>query len=197
MKAIVRGPVSKAIFACALAAVCALLPTTVSAQAEPMSQTGRVVTEQYRLNIGGDVGTYTDWERLGLTGFLGLETTAYIDVVYGKKSDKWDSIGRINLSGQKDGKSRRLSFFFYVDRETKKVIVKHQIDDGQMMALDIPFELKKGIPMSMAWKAPGLLEVKTGEAIYEVACDFDVTSVRALGSGVDVRFEPLVLNKAE
>ena len=193
MKALIRGSTYTTMFACAFA-LCAVVPAAVLAQSAP---TGRVVSEQYRLNIGGDVGTYTDWERMALTGFLGLETTVYIDTVYGKKSDKWDSIGRINLTGEKGGKSRRLSFLFYVDRGTKKITVKHQMDDGQVMALDIPFELKQAIPMSMAWKAPGLLEVKTGEATYEVACDFDVASVRALGSGVDVRFEPFVLKRAE
>ena len=33
-----------------------------------------------------------------------------------------------------------LSFFFYVDRATGKVTAKHQMDDGQLYFIDLPFD---------------------------------------------------------
>ena len=169
-----------------------------SAQSTTLQAAGREVTEQYRLNLGGQAGYFTDWERTGLTGFSGLTATVYVDEVYGKKSDKWDSIGRINLLGAGNASDqRRLSFFFYVDRATKRVTSKHRMDDGQMMQLDVPFALKQAIPFSIERKSAGLLEVSTGDAVYEVLCDFEVAAVQVVGSGVDVRFEPFVLKRTE
>lgn len=173
-------------------------PPMAAAQSTAPPPAGRIVSEQYRLNLGGEVGTFTDWERTDLSGFSGLSTTVYVDVVYGKKSDKWNSVGRINLLGaERDGKRRILSFYFYVDRATKQVTAKHQMDDGQLNFIDLPFALKQAIPFSIEKKSPGMLEVTTGDAIYEVECDFEVAAVQAIGSGVDVRFEPFVLKRAD
>ena len=190
MKIILRGVAFAALTTCAFAVIGVPIASAQSA--------GRIVSEHYRLNLGGEAGTFTDWERTDLTGFSGLSTTLHIDAVYGKKSEKWDSIGRIDLLGaEHDGQQRQLSFLFYVDRNTKKVTAMHRMDDGQSTRLDLSFELKQAIPFSIRKKPGGMLEVKTGDAIYEIACDFEIAAVHVLGSGVDVRYEPLVLDRME
>jgi hypothetical protein len=162
------------------------------------SPAGREVSEQYRLNLGGEAGYFTDWERMGLTGFRGLTATVYIDEVYGKKTDKWDSIARINLLGAGNASDRRrLSFFFFVDRATRRVTAQHRMDEGRTMRLDAPFALKQSIPFSIERKSADILEVSTGDAVYEIPCDFEVAAVQVVGSGVDVRFESFVLKRTE
>jgi hypothetical protein len=45
---------------------------TASAQSTALQPAGREVSEQYRPNLGGEAGYFTDWERTGLTGFRNL-----------------------------------------------------------------------------------------------------------------------------
>lgn len=162
------------------------------------SPADREVSEEYRLNLGGEAGYFTDWERTGLTGFKGLSTTVYVDEVHGEKADKWDSIGRINLLGAGNANDRRrLSFFFHVDRTTRRVTSQYRMDAGQTMRLDVPFTLKQAIPFSIKRTSTGILEVSAGGMVYEVPCDFEVAAVQAIGSGADVRFEPFVLKRME
>lgn len=147
---------------------------------------------------GGDAGSFTDFQRVGIKGFRGLETQVIVDAVYGKKSDRWDSIGRINLeTAEGAAQKHMLSFFFYVDRTTRRVTVKHRIDDGELMVVDLTYPLKEPIPFSVAWKSPGVLAVSSGGAMYDVDCWFDVARIRVVGSGVDVRFAPFVLKLAD
>lgn len=173
------------------------LGAAMAAQAQAPADE-RVRTEEYALNLGGDAGSFTDFQRVGIKGFRGLETQVIVDAVYGKKSDRWDSIGRINLETT-DGAAQKhmLSFFFYVDRTTRRVTVKHRIDDGELMVVDLTYPLKEPIPFSVAWKSPGVLAVSSGGAMYDVDCGFDVARIRVVGSGVDVRFAPFVLKLAD
>jgi hypothetical protein len=162
------------------------------------SPAGREVSEEYRLNLGGEAGYFTDWERMGLIGFSGLTATVYVDDVYGEKTEKWDSIGRINLLGAGNANDRRrLSFFFHVDRGTRRVTSQYRMDEGQTMRLDVPFRIKEAIPFSIKRKSTQILEVSAGGIVYEVPCDFEVAAVQVVGSGVHVRFEPFVLKRME
>lgn len=138
-----------------LGATCAaLLACIAGVQAQSLAE-ARVRSEEYVLTLDGDVGNFTAFRRDGITGFRGIETTATVDAVYGKKSDKWDSIGRINLETAKGAtQPRRLSFFFRVDRVTKRVNVRHQVDDGPMQVVDLTYALKQPIPFRVAWKSP-------------------------------------------
>ncbi|UXI69300.1 hypothetical protein [Tahibacter amnicola] len=154
------------------------------------------VAERYRFNLGGDVGQYTDWERQDLARFDGLVTTFRFGKVYGKKSDKWDSIGRINLHGPGEGDGRAMiSIIFLVDRKTHGVtpIVSDSIT-GQKGRLDVTAEGDKPITFS-AFKVADAdkMLLKVNDTSVTIPSTFEIRSVSVIGSGVDLGVEKFEL----
>lgn len=127
--------------------------------------------ERYRFALGGESGQYTNAERNGLDHFDGLSTTIHIDDVKGKPGDKWSSLARINLFCPGAGKDRKLvSLFFVIDRTTHRISTEYERSkDSPRMALQKVLSIEKPIEV------------------------VDIKGVSAVGSGVDVLFEPFVM----
>jgi len=150
--------------------------------------------ERYRFALGGESGQYTDAERDGIEHFDGLSTTITIEKVYGKPSDKWASIARINLFGPGEGENRKLvSVILTADRKTHHVTTDYKPNKDKYVALQKDLSIEKAIDLKILAASPGkLLVVLDGDA-FEVDCDLDIKGVSLTGSGVDVRFEPFAL----
>jgi len=153
--------------------------------------------EHYRFNLGGDSGFYTDWERLDLDGFDGLATTIKIVKAYGKPSDKWSSLARINLFGPGVGNDRALlSLMILVDRKDNQAApLIYRSKDKPRESFDINLPVGKPFDVTIVRNAPGTLLFSFDKATFEVPCDFDVKGISAAGSGIDVKFEPFNLLK--
>jgi hypothetical protein len=166
--------------------------TTADASAQPQRYEAK---EHYRFNLGGDSGQYTDWERLDLDGFDGLTTTILIPKAYGKAGDKWSSLARINLFGPGEGKDRPiLSLIIEVDRKDNHADASiYRAKDKPREGFDAKLAVGKPFVVSIVRNAPGKLLVSIDKSNYEVPCEFDVKALSAVGSGVDVKFEPFNL----
>jgi hypothetical protein len=153
------------------------------------------VKEHYRFNLGGDSGQYTDWERSDLDGFDGLTTTILIPKAFGKPGDKWSSLARINLFGPGEGKDRPiLSLIIEVDRKDNHADASiYRAKDKPREGFDAKLAVGKPFVVTIVRNAPGKLLVSIDKSNYEVPCDFDVRGIGAVGSGVDVKFEPFNL----
>lgn len=153
--------------------------------------------EHYRFNLGGDSGFFTDWEKMDLDRFDGLATTIKIEKAYGKPSDKWASLARINLYGPGAGKDRELlSLIVEVDRKDNKA--EPSIYRGKDMPREgfgIKFPVGQPFDVTIIRNAPGKLLFSFDKATFEIPCNFDVKAISAVGSGVDVKFEPFNLLK--
>lgn len=173
-----------------------LAPATLL-RAQDAAQPGYTVKEHYRFNLGGESGQYTDWERYDLDAFDGLSTTISIDKTYGKPTDKWASLARINLFGPGEGKDRPiLSLMFEVDRKDNHAVASiYRGKDKPREAFDAPLAAGKPIKVSMLRNAPGKLQVSLDKASYEIPCEFEVKGIAMIGSGLDVKFEPFNLLK--
>ncbi|MBX3697749.1 MAG: hypothetical protein R3F08_12445 [Dokdonella sp.] len=155
--------------------------------------------EFYSFELGGESGQYTAWEKRQISKFEGLSTTIDIQDVKGKPKDRWASIARINLYGEGDEKQRKvLSLTFTADRSTRRV----EADiwrGGDTPHLPIGAELKVGKPISFGLYAIAASELALmidGQTLgTTVKCEFDVKSIRIIGSGMDVRFSPFNLMK--
>jgi len=152
--------------------------------------------EHYRFNLGGASGQYTDWERSDLDGFEGLTATINIEKTYGKPSDKWASIARINLFGPGSGNERPVwSFIVTADRKDGHAEAAIKRDKDQQEAFDTKLAVGKPFTVNIVPQGAGKLLVVIDKATYEVPCDFDVKGLSVIGSGVDVKFEPFNLLK--
>jgi len=162
-------------------------PATVSQRYE--------AKEHYRFNLGGPSGEYTDWERQDLASFDGLATKVQIDKTYGKPTDKWASLARINLFGAGSEKDRRiLSLMLQADRKSNRIQPAiYRSKDQPQETFDVQFEVGKPIDVTILPGTVGKLMFSLGGKTYEVPCDFEVKALSVLGSGVDVKFEPFNL----
>lgn len=151
--------------------------------------------ERYRFALGGESGQYTNAERDGLDHFDGLSTTIHVDEVKGKPGDKWSSLARINLFGPGEGKDRKLvSLFFFIDRTTHRISTEYQRSkDFPRMALQKELSIAKPIEVVILATTPGKLRIGLDGDAFDVDCDLDIKGVSAIGSGVDVLFEPFVM----
>jgi hypothetical protein len=168
--------------------------TTPDTSAQPQRYEAK---EHYRFNLGGESGQYTDWERTDLDAFDGVATTIEIRKVYGKPTDKWSSLARINLFGPGEGKDRpMLSLLIEVDRKDNHADASiFRSKDKPREGFDAKLFVGKPFTLTIVRNAPGKLLVSLDKASYEVPCEFDVKGIGAVGSGVDVKFEPFNILK--
>jgi len=153
--------------------------------------------ERYRFNLGGPSGEYTDWERYDLEAFEGLTATINIEKTYGKPTDKWASSARINLFGPGTGKDRPVwSFVAIADRKDGHIeaTIKRGVDK-QPEGFEVKLAVGKPFTVNIVPQGAGKLIVVIDKATFEVPCDFEIKGLSALGSGVDVKFEPFNLLK--
>jgi hypothetical protein len=177
------------------------IPSTANAEVSGFSVNGElIVAEKSRFDLGGPEGQYTAWERSDLRDFVGFETTVKITKFFGKPGDKWSSIARVNLlSGGNVEQKKMLSIVITVDRKSKTISPhvwrkgSEEIEffDFKSVKYDQPIHLK------VIRKNSSTLVVSLNENTYEIECDFEVEGLGALGSGVDVAFDPFNILKRE
>jgi hypothetical protein len=154
---------------------------------------GFAISERYRANLGGESGEYTDWERMDIDRFDGLATTIHFDAIRGKARDKWSSLARINLFGGGAKDVRPLvSVILAVDRKTHDVLPSlYRGKQEKSETFDISLSADKSIDLKIFHIDQHSLLVIMNEATFDVPVDFDIKAVSVIGSGADVRFEPL------
>lgn len=187
-----RGSAAIALRACAGAA----LIWTLSL-AQPLAAQAPVV-EQHRMNLGGPSGQYTDWGRSGLEGFAGLRATVEIQRTHGRPRDKWSALARINLFdvATGDAEPRMFSLMLVADRRTERVsAVVVPIGGGEQLGLAFEGTVGQPIGVELRMTAKDELSLAVGDSRYtvELPSGFRVDTVSAVGSGVDVRFDPFEL----
>lgn len=156
------------------------------------------MVERYAMNLGGPSGQYTDWERSGLQGLVGLRATIEIQKTHGRPRDKWNAIARINLSGpgQVGSGAPRLSLMFHADRHSGEVIaVVEPVGSEEGLQLDFASQVGRPIALEMQLQADGTLGLRLDQSDFTIVLppQFRIDTVRTLGSGVDVRFDPFEL----
>lgn len=156
------------------------------------------VVEQHRTNLGGPSGHYTDWGRSGIEGFAGLRVTVEIQRTHGRPRDPWSALARINLSDVATGGAERpmLSLRLIADRRTDRIsAVVVPVGGGERLRL--AFEGAVGQPVDVEFRMTGnsALGLRVGDSRHslELPPGFRVDTVTAVGSGVDVRFDPFEL----
>ena len=171
------------------------MPSTPASQMSGSTIADFEPIERYRFALGGESGQYTNAERVGLDHFDGLSTTIHIDEVKGNPGDKWSSLARINLFGPGEGKDRKLvSLFFVIDRTTHRISTEYQRSkDFPRMALQKELSIEKPIEVVILATTPGKLRIDLDGDAFDVDCDLEIKGVSAVGSGVDVLFEPFVM----
>ena len=151
--------------------------------------------EFYTFNLGGESGQYTDWEKLQISRFDGLATTIDIQEIKGKPKDKWASIARINLYGEGEKNARKmLSLIFTGDRKTRKIRAELW-RGGDTPRHPIDVELSEGKPINLSLVATATNEflLSIDDLTATIENEFEVKSIQAIGSGVDVKFSPFNL----
>jgi hypothetical protein len=62
----------------AVVAAAAEVPTAAPGTPATADDSPRRIRQQYRMNLGGQSGYYTDWQALGVPSFAAVETTASV-----------------------------------------------------------------------------------------------------------------------
>lgn len=156
------------------------------------------VVERYAMNLGGPSGQYTDWQRSGLQGLVGVRATIEIQKTHGRPRDKWNAVARVNLSGpgQDGGDVPRLSVIFHADRRSGEVIaVVEPVGSEEGLKLDFASEVGRPIALEIRLLPDDALSLRLDQSDFtvELPRGFRIDTVRTLGSGVDVRFDPFEL----
>lgn len=177
-------------------AACALAWTLALSQ--PLAAQAPVV-EQHRMNLGGPSGQYTDWGRSGIEGFVGLRATVEIQRTHGRPRDKWSALARINLSDVATGDAERLMFslILVADRRTDRVsAVVVPVGGGEQLGLAFEGAVGQPIEVELRMTAEDELSLAVGDSRFtvELPPGFRVDTVSAVGSGVDVKFDPFELH---
>jgi hypothetical protein len=175
-------------------AVAAALAASTGAQAASV--------ERHRMNLGGPSGQYTDWQRSGIEGFTGLRTTIEIQKTHGRARDEWAAMARLNLFGVAEGGGDppMLSLLLRADRRSGAIeaLLVSPGEDAQR-GIEFQGEVGRLIQVEMQLRADGLLDLTLDGAAHAVALPsgFRVDAVTAVGSGVDVAFDPFELLRAD
>lgn len=187
-----RGSAAVALRACAGAALFWILSL-----AQPLAAQAPEV-EQHRMNLGGPSGQYTDWQRSGLEGFAGLRATIEIQRTHGRPRDKWSALARINLFDVATGDAERLMFslILVADRRTDRVSAAVvPVGGGDQLGLAFEGAVGQPIEVELRMTANDELSLAVGDSRFtvELPPGFRVDTVSAVGSGVDVKFDPFEL----
>lgn len=153
------------------------------------------VSERYRFNLGGESGSYTDWERYDLPRFDGLYAKIQFEKIYGKTKDKWASIARINLLGAGESKDqKKLSILLEVNRKDHKPTAMIKRTKGaDSETFDVDLAADQPIEISVTALTPDNLLLTFNGRQYEIAHDFEIHGISVIASGADVKFEPFNL----
>ena len=160
-----------------------------------------LTVDRHRMNLGGASGQYTDWERSGIEHFVGVNTTIEIEKTHGRPRDKWAALARVNLSGRKDaaGDAEWLSVAFQANRRNGEIIALfYNIGTKEPNRLEFAGTVGRPIALSMQIRSGQILELTLDDSRFtvELPPHFLVESVVAVGSGVDVSFNPFeILHK--
>lgn len=175
---------------------CALLLAVVTgaAMADPLPEGQQRQT--FRMNLGGASGTYTDWEMLGLQGFHAVHATIDVSTIHGKPRDKWSALVRLALVGPGTDEERgQCSMLLIHDRadKTRSVVYEHA---DERIALDFGVPPNGKVTFGLRRVAPDELRIEHGDRYADVPCKLEIVGVRALGSGIDVAFDPLTVTSS-
>lgn len=175
--------------AVAVAVAIACLASAAYAQPLPDHQQ----RQTFRMNLGGPSGTYTDWEMGGLQGFHELRATIDVSKVHGKPRDTWAALARLALVGPGEADERgQCSLLLIHDRKdkTRRVVFEHA---DERIGLDFGLPPEGKVEFGLKRVAPGELRIEHGDQYSDVPCPIEIVGARALGSGVDVSFDPLTV----
>ncbi len=162
-----------------------------------------LTVDRHRMNLGGASGQYTDWERSGIEHFVGVNATIEIEKTHGRPRDKWAALARVNLYGRKDaaGDAEWLSVALQANRRNGQIIaIFYNIDTKEPNYLEFSGAVGRPIALSMQIRPGQILELTLDDSHFtvELPPHFLVESVVAVGSGVDVSFNPFeILYKQE